>query len=213
MTHRSAATKFTFDTVFAEEPGAVSPTAKSRQKKTLTNAEIEALRAEARAEGMQEAQIRAAEATAAAVQETANALKHLLERSHAEIEAVRAEAATLALKAAKILARAALDAFPAAEVENVLRSFLHQAIGEPRIVLRTSPQVAEALRPRLPDIAHEEGYEGKIQISGDPNLRSADCRIEWRGGGAERSEATLEAALSDIIARRFHPIQHSLTED
>jgi flagellar assembly protein FliH len=102
---------------------------------------------------------------------------------------------------------------PASEVENVLRESLHQAIGEPRVVLRASPQVTEALQPHLTEIAHEEGYEGRVQISADPNIRGADCRIEWRGGGAERSEAALEMALAELIARRFSHTHHPLTED
>jgi len=73
--------------------------------------------------------------------------------------------------------------------------------------------VAEALQPRIAEIAQEEGYEGRVQISADPNIRGADCRIEWRGGGAERSEAALEAALAELISRRFSHIHHPLTED
>ena len=29
-------------------------------------------------------------------------------------------------------------------------------------------------------------------IAADPAMTGADCRIEWRGGGAERSEAAIE---------------------
>ena len=36
---------------------------------------------------------------------------------------------------------------------------MHQAIGEPRIVLRAAPAVVDALEAaRSTDIAHEEGY-------------------------------------------------------
>ncbi len=212
MNPRSA-TKFTFDTEFADRANVTSDSAKARQKRSLTQAEIDAIRAAAHAEGVSSGQVRAAEAIAAATNEAAGALRVVLQRSHADIEMVRAEAAKLALSAAKILARSALDALPAAEVEHVLRESLHQAIGEPRVVLRASPQVAEALQPRIAEIAHEEGYEGRIQISADSNIRGADCRIEWRGGGAERSEAALETALSELIARRFSHIHHPLTED
>jgi flagellar assembly protein FliH len=213
MNPRATVSKFTFDTVFDAQNDAVSDAAKARQKKSLTQGEIDALRAEARAEGLKAGEIRAAEAVAAAANETANALRTVLQRSSADIEIVRAEAAKLALVAARTLARSALDAMPASEVENVLRESLHQAIGEPRVLLRASPQVAEALQSRLADIAHEEGYEGRVQISADPNIRGADCRIEWRGGGAERSEAALEAALAELIARHFSHIHHPLTED
>jgi len=43
-----------------------------------------------------------------------------------------------------------------------------------------------------------------VQVSPDATLQRADCRIEWRGGGAERAEAALEAALQELIARNFH---------
>ena len=66
---------------------------------------------------------------------------------------------------------------------------MHQAIGEPRIILRAAPAVTEVLEPRLAEIAHEEGYEGRVLIAADPAMTGADCRIEWRGGGAERSES------------------------
>ena len=45
---------------------------------------------------------------------------------------------------------------------GALRQAMHQAIGEPRITLRAAPAVIEALEPRLAEIAHEEGYEGRV---------------------------------------------------
>jgi hypothetical protein len=40
-------------------------------------------------------------------------------------------------------------------------------------------------------------------LAADPAVTGADCRIEWRGGGAERSEAVIEAALDRLIAGHF----------
>jgi len=40
-------------------------------------------------------------------------------------------------------------------------------------------------------------------------ITGADCRIEWRGGGSERSEAAIEAALDALIARRFSTLKTS----
>jgi flagellar assembly protein FliH len=40
-------------------------------------------------------------------------------------------------------------------------------------------------------------------IAADPAMTGADCRIEWRGGGAERSEQAIEDALTALIAHRF----------
>ena len=206
--------KFTFDTVFAGEHDVVSEPARARKRCSLTQVEIEALRAEARADGVKDGEVRALEATAAGAEQAAAAVREALAQTAGDIEGLRATAAEIALAVARKLARAALAAFPAEEVETCLREAIHQAIGEPRIVLKVAPNVAGALKDRIAEIAHEEGYDGRIQLSEGPGLVNADCRIEWRGGGAERAEATLEAAIEALIQRRFTdtaPVQ--LTED
>jgi flagellar assembly protein FliH len=80
---------------------------------------------------------------------------------------------------------------------------MHLAVGEPRLTLRAAPPVVEALENSIQAIAHEEGYDGRVAIAADPLLTGGDCRIEWRGGGAERSEKAIEDGLSALIARRF----------
>jgi flagellar assembly protein FliH len=198
-----ASAKFTFDTEFRPEGDVVSSAARARQKKTLTNAELDTMRSSAVAEGLTSGQVRAAESLASQVEAVAVAITAALDASHAEIENVRAEATALAFAAAKKIAPAALAALPAGDVENALRQAMHQAIGEPRLNLRASPAVAEALAARLDEIAHQEGYDGRVSVSADPAFAGADCRIDWRGGGSERREATIEAALDALIANRF----------
>src|SRR5437588_335357 len=48
-----------------------------------------------------------------------------------------------------------------------------------------------------------DALERGMLIAADPAMTGADCRIEWRGGGAERSENTIEEALAALIAHRF----------
>jgi len=208
MTGKSTA-KFTFDTEFRGPSDVASDAARARQKKTMTVEEIETMRADAQAEGTQAASVRAAENIEQAASALVAALKAALDRSHGEIESVRAEAAALALAAAKKIAPAALAALPAGDVENALREAMHQAIGEPRITLRAAPDVAAALEGKVAAIAHEEGYDGRVILAADPAITGADCRIEWRGGGSERSEAAIEAALYALIARRFSTLKTS----
>ena len=199
----NVATKFTFDTEFAGSENRPTPAARARQKQTLTNEEVEILQARARSEGESAAAVRATQALDRTVAALTIAVRAALDTSHAEIEAVRAEACELALAMAKRIAPAALAALPAGDVEIALRQAMHQAIGEPRITLRAAPVVIEALRARLDDIAHEEGYDGRVMIAADSAMTGADCRIEWRGGGAERREAVIEEALTALIAHRF----------
>jgi flagellar assembly protein FliH len=198
-----SATKFTFDTEFRGEHDLLSNAARVRQKKSYTHDEIDALCAKSRAEGIKAGQVRAMETIAAGTSDAAAAINNALARTREDIEEVRAQAARLALSAARRLARAAIAALPHAEVEEALRAAMHQAIGEPRILLRASPGVADALNKHIAEVAHEEGFDGRVQISADPAIKGADCRIEWRGGGAERVEEALEASLNEIISRRF----------
>jgi len=199
----TGARKFTFDTEFAGGEDRRAPEAKARQKQTLTIEELENLKTLARHEGASGAEIRAAEALERTIAALTISVRAALDTSHAEIEALRDEAARLALAMARKIAPAALAALPAGDVEIALRQAMHQAISEPRITLRAAPAVIQVLEPRLADIAHEEGYDGRVLFAADPSMSGADCRIEWRGGGAERSEQTIEEALSALIAHRF----------
>lgn len=197
------ATKFTFDTEFRDEHDVVSNAARARARKSYTHDEIDALCAKYRADGIKAGQVRAMEAIAASTNQAILALNNALAQSEEEMDQVRGYAGRLAMVAARKLARLAVAALPQAEVEEALRASMHQALGEPRILLRASPAVCEALNNRMTEIAHEEGFDGRVQISADPAIKGADCRIEWRGGGAERVEEALEASLNEIIARTF----------
>jgi len=195
--------KFTFDTEFLGKEDRQAPAARARQKQTLTTEELERIQSEARIQGENSAQARNIEALDRSVAALTISVRATLDQSHAEIESLRDEAAHLALAMAKKIASVALAALPAGDVEVALRQAMHQAIGEPRITLRTSPAVVEAIEPRLAAIAHEEGYDGRIAIAAEPGMKAGDCRIEWRGGGAERSEDAIEDALTSLIAHRF----------
>jgi flagellar assembly protein FliH len=205
--------KFDFDTEFRGAGDVVSNAARGRLKKTLTEDELDQLRADAHSEGLKSGETRALEAVAQGVKETAAVIRQTLAQTQRDIEKVREEAAQIAFVVARKLVPIALDALPAADVEQALRETLHQAIGEPRVVLRANPRVIEALNGQLAEIAHEEGYEGRLVAAADPTIKGADCRIEWRGGGAERNEAAMEEALAAMIARRFSQSSHSTSTE
>lgn len=202
-------TKFTFDVEFRPDGDLVSNASRARQKKSYTAEEIDQISARAREQGMKAGQIRAAEAQVQEVAKLVDALRNVASSASRATTEVREEASLLALAAAKKLASAAVEALPAADVEDVLRHALHQALGEPRIVLHTSQTVAELLKPKLAEIALEEGFDGRVVVSGEAALGQADCRIEWRGGGAERSGEAIEAAIAELIKRRFSHLSQS----
>jgi flagellar assembly protein FliH len=194
--------KFTFDTHFdGDNPRNKKSDVRSR--KSYSAEEIEAMKSEAREEGRADGDVRASHAIAASIGQVAAAVLAAIQAMDGEIECIRAEAAGLAIAAAKKLAHAALAAAPEVEIEEALRVALHQAIGEPRVVVTTSPVLALKIQERANEIAHEEGFEGRVQFVPDDGLTNADCRVEWRGGGIERAQSAIESALADLMARRF----------
>lgn len=195
--------KFTFDTEFRPEGDLISNAARARQKKVFTQEELDHMLSRAREQGMKAGQVRAAEAIAAAVQQLCVIVQQTMNEAQDEIDDLRREAGSIALIAARKLAHVAVSQMPHGEVEEALREALHQAIGEPRIVLRAAPQTVEAIKDKLDEFALDTGYEGRLVASPDPTIRGADCRIEWRGGGAERSMQHLEEAIGAIITRHF----------
>jgi len=194
--------KFTFDTHFdGGAPEVV--TTDTRSRKSYSSDEIEQLKLEAREQGRKDGNVLAAQALAASIGQVASAVLAAIEAMDAEVELIRAEAADLALAATKKLAGAALSNAPEAEIIETLRMALSQAVGEPRVVVKTPPTLSAKIESRAAEIASEQGFEGRIQFVGDNGLAGADCRIEWRGGGIEHAHQKIESALTQLIERRF----------
>jgi flagellar assembly protein FliH len=197
------ARKFTFDREFLADTDVVPNAVRARMRKNLTQDEIDAMCEKAHEEGKRDGSVAAADRTAAGVAALEKAVREALAASAAGIAAVREDAVQVAFAAAKKLARVAVAAFPEGEVEAALREAVRQAASEPRITLRAAPAVVAALEDRLAAISAEEGYDGRISAVADPAAKGSDCRIEWRGGGAERNLAAIEAGIESAIERRF----------
>jgi flagellar assembly protein FliH len=204
--------KFTFDTEFTAARDVASEAARGRQRKTYMQSEIEAMVAQARGEGFEAGEVRALEAVASGAREAAIAIRQAMADAHTEVEALRAEAAGIALACARKLAAVAVESLPMGDVEAMLREAMHQAVSEPRIVLRASEKVVDALKEYVNDIAHQEGFEGRVMLFADAAQKGADCRIEWRGGGVERKVEAIERSIAELIERRFSHTPSPLPE-
>jgi flagellar assembly protein FliH len=196
-----SAVKFTFDTHF--ESGAARADAERRSRKSYSAEEIASIREQGRTDGFKSGEVLAQQAMAAALAQLSGAVMRAIEMMDTDVEAMRAEAANLAFACARKLAGAALAAAPESEIVSVLRLAMHEAIAEPRIVVKTTPALADEIRRRAAEVAQDEGYDGRIQFAPDGELSGADCRIEWKGGGMEKSLAAIETHLSELIRRRF----------
>jgi flagellar assembly protein FliH len=88
------------------------------------------------------------------------------------------------------------------EVEGVIRDLLAEMPDEPRLSVRTTPELVEPMREKLNEMAQARGFEAKVIITEDPEMGPGDCTIEWAEGGAERNTS----GFIDEIDRRLGPL-------
>src|SRR5262249_35874907 len=154
--------KYAFDTEFAADGAGLRE--RAHMAKRLTPEEIAAERAAAYEGGKKDALVQAERESAAALRDIAAAASAILTRLDAESRAMREEAARVAMIAARKIAGASLDAFgperAAAAVEAAMDKLRHQ----PRLVVKLSPQTAEALKPRLEEMRETHAYAGAVLV-------------------------------------------------
>ncbi len=198
----TAPQKFLFDVSFDHANG---ETPRRGIEKRFTRAEVEATRAAALAEGHQ-AGLAEAETTAASLAAAAlDAIAAGVERLIATHDVTTSETQRRAIDALRAIVGKALPALaahgPVAEIEAFAAKVLHDAIDEPRVVLRVPASLYDAVQPRLAAIGAASGYAGRMILLADDSLTGGDARIEWADGGGERHLASLIADIETTLAR------------
>jgi flagellar assembly protein FliH len=107
----------------------------------------------------------------------------------------------LALQVGRKLADNALAAYPLKEVESLVADCLHKLHSEPRLVVRTSSDCADALRTDIDAMCEKHGFAGRVIVIAEPSLTGADCRVEWAEGGIERDLASTCASIEQCAER------------
>ena len=199
--------KFLFEHSFDERaaaPAAPDPMALLQEKH---KAELEAAFARGHEAGL-------AEAAAGAEERMADAVKGLtaqierLETARAEIEQSTANGA---IRVAIAILRRLMPSFARhgalPEVEAVFAECLHRVRDEPRVVLRVSDDLLDAMQPRVDEAARRAGFHGKVVLLADGGLGASDCRIEWADGGAERHVDRLCNDVEELVRRTLHEPQ------
>jgi len=165
--------------------------------------EIEAIRAVATSEG--EARGRA-EAEAGIERRRADALEAVggAIRSLADsFEASRAElergAAALSLAVGRAIAAHAMARAPVEVIRPMVAEALDALYGETRVAVEVHAAIVDLVRQEVAAIVAETGFEGRVRVrAGARDI--ADCRIEWDGGGIERSAARIAGEIADRVA-------------
>ena len=91
-----------------------------------------------------------------------------------------------------------------AEVESVMRQCLVQLLHEPRVKVVVSSEILDAARERLQAMLESVAFTGQLDVIGDDNLGTGDCRIEWANGEARRESERVLGEIDEAIDQTLH---------
>ena len=207
----TASTPFRFDTVFDgfSDPG--------RRKAAYSPSEVEAIRAEAYAEGQSSAALRAEQDTAAAMGEIARCAKLVVAGMSEAVHRHRSDSARLAMAAGRAIAGAALERFPEAPLTAALTSLARELESEPRILVQAVAHDPKGLEKSLQEAAARAGLEGRIVFQPLSEGQTAAFTFDWGGGRAEfdpdAAAARVAESLETALAVEGHHAEATVTPE
>ena len=208
--------KFLFDQSFdhpeaqQQRPGVPRKPPPPPPEPTFSKAELEAARAAGLAEGRDTAFAEAARSTEALAADALSTVALGLKEMLAARQVYADEAHRLALETLRNVLQKAVPALsrkaPLVELEAVVADCLREAFDEPRIVLRVTDGIFEAMQQRLSALTAATGFAGKLVLLADETLGPGDARVEWAEGGAERDTRRLMRDIDGALARALDTI-------
>lgn len=195
---QTAPQKFGFDTWFDEDGRVVSSTPIERRRHAYSPAEVEAIRAQAFAEGQADQRSRDEGETARSLSEISQACSQAFAVLDGVVARYRVGAADLAHATGEAIATGALERFPQAPLATALEALSEEVTGTARLVIRTmvtSPQIATAIETA----AQEAGFAGRILLRDEPQGSPAAFIIEWPDGRAEFEPAAAAERVREAL--------------
>jgi flagellar assembly protein FliH len=194
--------KFAFDTEF-DAVGGIARQAR-RERIMIPSEEVEAIRRQAFAEGERAAQASIENQQAQQIAHIANACNQALPRLAEVAHEHRVASAELAMACAKAIAGAALHNFPQEPLNAALDALAREIEAQPKLIITTSPHLAEGIQWALEDMAQRIGFQGAIQVKGDAAFGPCAFTLDFGDGAAsydpiaamERVNETLMSALA-----------------
>lgn len=93
--------------------------------------------------------------------------------------------------------------YAAREITALVHSLMPNLCSQPRLIIRVHHAMVDRLRGPLAEIAERAGFEGKLSVLDDPQMKMTDARVEWPDGGAERNTSRLWADIDQILQRNI----------
>lgn len=190
------------------EPEPEVPEVKGFSEEELLAAQKEA-ETLGRQKGREEAMAEQDAAAAAQQAQIASLLESLLVRIDAEVqtaqeaqEALKGQMAGIVMHLARKLAGKALEEQPESAVLPMIDECMAMLAGQARLSIVVAEGVVEPLRKHMAALQHQGQA---VDVVGDKAMQVGDCRIQWPGGKAERSQQELLDELEGIVQRALSP--------
>ena len=195
----SAPSKFLFDLDFAA-PKVANTIPLADHQAQLTEAESRGY-AKGFAAGEQEAEAQTARRLAQTLERIGQTLTTIVGGLQTIENRLEAEAVEVAAAVARKLAAELVAREPLVEIETLVRDCFRQLSTTPHVVVRVSEELYPHILERLDVIANESGFQGRLVVLAEPDIRDGDCRIEWADGGVTRDTARTETAIAENVGR------------
>ena len=176
--------------------------------RTFSEEELQAAREDSYKQGLQaglqEATTGIEQQVATTLDVLAVTLDRLTEQQQQANELISRETIGLAVAAVGKLLPEFIQNSGTAEIEKFVGDIMSRILEEPRITIRVADEILPEIERNLIDLTGRIGFSGILEVTGDSELGSADCRIRWSEGDAERIiETTLREieALSQAVPR------------
>lgn len=153
--------------------------------------------AEGRAQALQEIE----NATKDAILQLNQSAQALFDQRQALESSLKQEMVHLAYAISSKLASALIRTKPTAEVQALIEDCLATVSREPRLVVRVSENISDAIAEQLEAMKNSTSFAGDIVLLGEPNMGDLDCRVEWPDGGSERKQDAVQHQIEDAVQR------------
>lgn len=189
--------KFIFDTEF-DALGGITRQAR-RERIMIPSEEVHQIRQQAFAEGQRAAQAGIEAQQAQAIAHIAAACEQALAKLAEVAHEHRVASAELALACAKAIAGAALTNFPQAPLDAALDALAREIEAQPKLIISTSPQLAESLQWQLDDMAARIGFQGAIQVKPDGDFGPYTFTLDFGDGAASYDPLAAAARVTETL--------------
>jgi flagellar assembly protein FliH len=76
-----------------------------------------------------------------------------------------------------------MERLPEERIGHLIEELINDVIETPRLVVRVSPILLDAVRSSVESIAQVHGFSGRLIFLGEANYTNSDITIEWAHGG------------------------------